>query len=355
MRVKTPFLSLLLSPGPIQSTPPPAPLTVSDVDSHIGSQLSEMSTLFDRKLEALQVLILINFSSVQSHSNISMSARLPQSPFTAPLEVPVPGPAHGLEASPHEPEKTVGFNREFQASGVGQVPSGFRTPFPMVQGECSARVGMLDSNAGQSLLDPPIASVPHADVRTRTHVHFSLPSDASPSAPEQPEEEDNADSVASHPLVVGKTLVCLAGFIHERYPESRPLSSPLFAPWCGFESLYVVSDPLEPLRLRFRLYPRIAEIIQGTRNSADSLAKRTKPLSSVLPKKRRLHSVADEPEFASPQVLNPGFSRLVENKSILNRCMSSVSFFELERLEGCTKALLEANSYSLWLMSSPLS
>ena len=35
--------------------------------------------------------------------------------------------------------------------------------------------------------------------------------------------------------------------------------------------------------------------------------------------------------------------------------MSSVSFFELERMEGYTKALLEANSYSLWLMSGLLS
>ena len=87
----------------------------------------------------------------------------------------------------------------------------------------------------------------------------------------------------------------------------------------------------------------------------DSLARRLKPLSSLLPKKRHLHSVADEPEFTSPQVLNPDFSRLVDNKSILNCRMSSVSFFELERIEGCTKALLEVNSYSLWLMSGLLS
>ena len=122
-------------PGPVQSTPPPAPLPVSYVDIRIGSQLSEMSASFDRKLEALQALILRNFSSVQFHGNVSMSARLPQShSFTAPPEVPVPGPTHGPEVSPHAPEKSVGFTRLFQASGIEQVPSGFRTPFPMVQG-----------------------------------------------------------------------------------------------------------------------------------------------------------------------------------------------------------------------------
>ena len=43
--------------GPVQSTPPPATLSVSDVDSCIGFQLSAMSTSFDRKLEALQALL----------------------------------------------------------------------------------------------------------------------------------------------------------------------------------------------------------------------------------------------------------------------------------------------------------
>ena len=106
----------------------------------------------------------------------------------------------------------------------------------MVQGECTARVGMLDSDAGQNPLDPPVASVPHVDVRTRTHVRFSLPSNTSPSAPEQPEEEeDDADSVASTPLVVDKTVFLLASFTHDRYPESRPLFAPSIAPRCGFE------------------------------------------------------------------------------------------------------------------------
>ena len=49
------------SPGPVQSTPPSVTLSVSDVDNRISSQLSEMSASFDRKLEALQALLLSNF------------------------------------------------------------------------------------------------------------------------------------------------------------------------------------------------------------------------------------------------------------------------------------------------------
>ena len=250
------------SPGPIQSPPPQAPLSVSEMDSRIGSQLSEMSTSFDRKLEALQAFIISNFSSMQSHDHVSVSARLPHShSFAAPPEVPVPGPAHGPEASPHKPGSTVVFNRELQASGVERVLSGFRNPLPVAQGDCLVRDPVVESAAAQAPPVAPAESVPHAEVRASAHVRFSLPSDASPSAPEQAEEEeDDADSVASHPPAVDKMLVRLTGFIRDRYPESRPLSSPPVAPWCRLESLYAVSDPLESSRPRFRLYPRVAGI-----------------------------------------------------------------------------------------------
>ena len=216
----------------------------------------------------------------------------PNVSFAALPEVPVPCPSHGPEASPHDPESTVSFNREFQVVGAEQVPSGFRTPFPIVQGELPSK-DRLESAAVQN---PPV--VLPTEVRARPHVCFGLPSDASPSALEQVEvEDDDTDSVTSNPPVVDKTLVRLANFIHESYPESRLLSAPPLAQRCGFESLFAISDPPELTRPRFRLYPRVANIIQATRDRAANLAKGTKPLSSILPKKRRLQSVADEPEF----------------------------------------------------------
>ena len=81
------------------------------------------------------------------------------------------------------------------------------------------------------------------------------------------------------------------------------------------------------------------------------MAKGSKALSAILPKKRRLHNFADESGYATPLSLNPDFSRLAENKTISKKRMGPISFFELECLEGCSKALLESNSYALWLMS----
>ena len=117
----------------------------------------------------------------------------------------------------------------------------------------------------------------------------------------------------------------------------------------------MVSDPQETSRPRFCPYPRVDELLEKTRERAATLAKNSKPLAAILPKKRRLHTIADAPNFSSPLPLNPDFSRLAENKSISRKRMGSVTFSELEWLEGCFKALLESNSYALWLMSGLLS
>ena len=161
--------------------------------------------------------------------------------------------------------------------------------------------------------------------------------------------------MVSTPQVQDKTLVRLVNFIYDQYPESRPLASPPLAPHCEFEAFYAVSDPQETSRPRFRLYPRVGEILNKTQERAAKLAKQSKALSTILPQKRRLFDVADEPEFATPLSLNPNFSRLTGNKTVSKKRMCSVSFFELERMEGCLKASLESNSHALWLISSLLS
>ena len=93
----------------------------------------------------------------------------------------------------------------------------------------------------------------------------------------------------------------------------------------------------------------------ATRESAAALSRKLKPLSAVLPKKNRKHSVADMPEFSTATAINPDFSRLTDNKTVSNKRWGSITFLEMERMESVSRSLLEGNSYSLWLMSGLLS
>ena len=326
-----------------------------------------------------------------------MSARVFNVPSTAPPAVPVLCPSPGLDAPPQNPESTVRLHQEFLGDGS-------RIPFPLDQGnaygrddraalsaaaqvppavvEAPARVSasasfvsvgaqvppavaegpslVLDSSSMVSVsaqVPPVVVGAPAqtAMVGNRLRARFAVPPVAGSSTPEPAEEEDdNVASVVSNPTVVDKTLAQLASFIHDMYPESRPLSAPLLAARCSFESLFVLSDPPESNRPCFDLYPRV-EIIGNVRYCASTLAEESKPLSAILPKWRRSHSVADVPDFTTPLAVNPDFSLLAENKAISNKCLGTVSFFELEHLESSAKSLLEANSFSLWLLSGLLS
>ena len=142
---------------------------------------------------------------------------------------------------------------------------------------------------------------------------------------------------------------------YDQYPESRPLSSPPLPPRCGFEALFELADPPEPSHPRFRLYPRVHKVMDDTRERTVNLSHTLKPLSAVFPKKNRKHAVVDEPEFSIAPAVNPDFSRLTENKSVSNKRWGSITFLEMERMKSVSHSLLEANSYSLWLMSGLLS
>ena len=60
-------------------------------------------------------------------------------------------------------------------------------------------------------------------------------------------------------------------------------------------------------------------------------------------------------DFTTPRALNSDFSRLAENKTVSSKRAGTITFFEMELMESSTRSLLEANSYSLWLLSGLLS
>ena len=88
---------------------------------------------------------------------------------------------------------------------------------------------------------------------------------------------------------------------------------------------------------------------------AGSLARRSKPLSSILTSRFHRHAVADLPNYASSLAVNPSFSQLAGAKAVGSKRWGSISFFsEMEKLERVFRSQLEMTSKSLWLLSGML-
>ena len=116
-----------------------------------------------------------------------------------------------------------------------------------------------------------------------------------------------------------------------------------------------MTDPLISSRPRLRLYLRVSEIVSETQDCSAKLALEAKPVHRVLPLKRIMFAVADEPNYSRPLLVNPDFSHLTANQTIPKTCAGTVSFVDMERLEKCARSLLEGNSHALWLVSGLLS
>ena len=87
---------------------------------------------------------------------------------------------------------------------------------------------------------------------------------------------------------------------------------------------------------------------------AGSLARRSKPLSQILPSRSNRHAVADLPLYASSLAVNPSFSQLAGAKAVGSKRWGYISFSEMEKLECLFRSQLEMTSKSLWLMSGIL-
>ena len=138
----------------------------------------------------------------------------------------------------------------------------------------------------------------------------------------------------------------LADLIYEVCPDSRPLLDTMRPPRCGFEAT--------ASKQRFRLYPRVAEVQSEVAARSESLARRTKPLSHVIPSHARQYTLADDPVFASSLPVNPSFAQLAGARAVGSRHWGSITFSEMERLERLFQNQLEVTSSSLWLMSGIL-
>ena len=141
----------------------------------------------------------------------------------------------------------------------------------------------------------------------------------------------------------------LAELIYEVCPNSRPLLDESRPPHCEFEGWFGQPEA-SPARPHFRLYPRVSEVESEVTAKAGSLARRSKPLSSILMTRFHRHALADLPHFASSLAVNPSFSQLAGAKAVGSKRWGSISFSEMEKLERVFRSQLEMTSKSLWLL-----
>ena len=172
-----------------------------------------------------------------------------------------------------------------------------------------------------------------------------------PPPPRSRHDSSASDSEASEGESVtsasDSTSARLADLIYEVCPDSRPLFDPK-APRSGFEAWFGQPEAAAS-KQHFRLYPRVAEVQEEVAARSESLARRSKPLSRVIPARARTYALADDAVFVSSQPVNSAFAQLLGS-----RRWGCVTFSDMERLERLFQGQLEVTSSSLWLMSGIL-
>ena len=76
---------------------------------------------------------------------------------------------------------------------------------------------------------------------------------------------------------------------------------------------------LRPLKQRFRMYPRVAEVQEEVAARLEALARRAKPLSRINPARARAFAMADDAIFTSSQPVNSAFAQLVGSRALGSR------------------------------------
>ena len=273
-------------------------------------------------------------------------------------------PRLGPDAGESRPDPTAGESRMFQGEGA---PS--RTPLvPPCHGfpfDSDFAAPQREQSGRSPPRSPPFAA-PRASSRPapRQPPDFQAPPQPSTSGwipPGPPPPRSRHDSSGSYSeasvsesvtVALDSTSARLADLIYQVCPASRPLLDPK-APQCEFEAWWGQPEAAAS-KQRFRLYPRVAEVREEVAARSASLARRSKPLSRIIPARARSYSLADDAVFASSQPVNSAFTQLTGSRVLASRRWGSVSFSDMERLERMFQGQLEVTSASLWLLSGIL-
>ena len=137
--------------------------------------------------------------------------------------------------------------------------------------------------------------------------------DCHPDDDDDDDRESNADGSSSD-----KWYICFLHYRHDRFPYRK--QPPLLRRHrvVYSRSSFSTSEASSSVKPTLTLYPRVDEILGSCADRARSFAKESKPLHRILPFKRKSIHVTDTPVFCVDRYLDPDFSRITKQKSILN-------------------------------------
>ena len=335
---------------PAASSPPPLAISIP---SSQPDAFNLMQTQVDT-LNAMVISLSETFLSRLDALQASIGSSLPQSSSR---------PSHRPDGCPSQPGVTTDESRKFQAMGEPSRKTGesfsydqdIRPPrkeFAFPSAASQPREAPRTDPQPSAFVPPP---PPRAEVPPQPSSSGWVPSGPPPPRSRGSRSSSESEASESESVYVSRdsALTRLAELLYEVCPNSRPLLDESRPPQCEFEGWF--SQPeASPARPHFRLYPRVAEVESEVTAKAGSLARRSKPLFSILTTRFHRHAVADLPNYASSLAVNPSFSQLAGAKAVGSKRWGSISFSEMEKLERVFRSQLEMTSKFLWLLSGML-
>ena len=338
-------------PSSAPKTPSSAePQTPSiDVDEQIRAHIATFSRDVDDRLASMSSSIMSRLEDLFSQFRGNMSNRsLAAEPGVSGL-TPPPGQPPPLRHT----VSTHGNPMRFQSDVGGPVPQSSGSAH--THGE-SQQLGVSQGPAPQPQASTEAPEPAQAAHSARDDRHKLATSSEHPMLVREPEDEDEDDLESVNEFPVDKTINRLISFIYDQYPDSRPISDPAAPPRCEFESFFFgTSDPQSAVGPKLRWYPRVQEIVAKTQDRAQRLVHEGKSAQKIIHLRRCLFPVANEQDYAAPKYLNPDFARLTRNKTISKSLAGTISFVDMEKLEGTSRTLVGGFSQEYWLLSSLLS
>ena len=320
--------------SPPRSTPPE-----SDGDHSLAAKLDSVNKSVDMKIEAMSASLMSRFSSMLEKFQLSSNNPSLSDPSA------VPGYSACLSEPPSRHPTVSTKNRKglrFRKGDEDPVPHEDELASASIMDETPETVWHPPGDTGE-----PQGSQ-RAPVFARQHQ-----ADAGFDSQVEDDDDDDRESVADI-VPPNKAYNSLMHYIYDRFPHSRPTSAPHLPPRCEFEEFFATSEVTSSTKPNLVIYSRVSEIVEASTDRASRFARESRPLHRVVPLRRLMFHVGDQPDYCSAKFLNPDFSRISKHKTILKSRSSSDSLSDLERLDLASCTILAGESQSFWLLSSLL-